>query len=237
MIYGAILGGGIGKRMGISTIPKQFLDLAGKPIIIHTIEKFLVSRCIDVLFVAVPREWLLYCRDIVDNHIKIKHTPICIVEGGGTRNESIFNIIGEIENKYGVKSNDVIMTHDAVRPFVPMRVIEENAVFVHETGACDTVIAATDTIIESFDGVLIKNIPDRKHLYQGQTPQTFYIDLLSDAYDKLSNEEKSGLTDACGICVMRGIPVRLVEGSVLNIKITTQEDLKIAESLINLIQE
>jgi D-ribitol-5-phosphate cytidylyltransferase len=232
MIFGAILAGGLGKRMGSAGTPKQFLDLAGKPIIIHTIEKFLLCRKIDVLFVAVPYDWLLYSRDVIDKYIPDHEKEICILEGGSTRNETIMNVISRIKENYKITDNDIIVTHDAVRPFVPARVIDENILAVIETGACDTVIPATDTIIQSKDGAYIIDIPERKSLYQGQTPQSFKINLISNAYLNIPEEERNKLTDACGILVFRGIPVKLVLGSILNIKITTQDDLLFAESLV-----
>ena len=126
----------------------------------------------------------------------------------------------------------MIVTHDSVRPFLTHRIIEENIAAAQQYGACDTVIPATDTIVEG-DGTAITAIPDRRKMYQGQTPQSFKAKLLRDAYDSLSAEEKDILTDAAKILVMKGKEVRLVQGETFNIKITYPYDLKIARSLLD----
>ena len=155
-----------------------------------------------------------------------------VIEGGNTRNETIMNSIAYIE-KLGKLNNDtIIVTHDSVRPFVTHRILEENIRYAMEVGACDTVIPATDTIVESKDHTLISAIPDRSVMYQGQTPQSFKAVKLRDLYNGLTAEEKSILTDACKIMVIKGEKVRLVEGEVSNIKITYPYDLRVAEALL-----
>ena len=126
----------------------------------------------------------------------------------------------------------IILTHDSVRPFVTHRIIEENIRYAQEYGACDTAVAATDTIVQSEDGKVISSVPDRSKMYQGQTPQTFRAKKLKDLYYSLSDEEKGILTDASKIFVMKGEKVHLVQGEVFNIKITYPYDLRVAESLI-----
>ena len=124
------------------------------------------------------------------------------------------------------------MTHDAVRPFVSLRIIEENVAAAREHGACDTVIPATDTIVESLDGTTISAIPNRSALYQGQTPQSFNMAELKRTLESLTEEERAILTDACKAFVLRGKPVALVRGDVENMKITYPQDLRIAEALL-----
>lgn len=152
--------------------------------------------------------------------------------GGKDRNSTIFNIIRHIKENYGVNGDDIVVTHDSVRPFVTSRIIEENIDAALDFGACDTVISATDTIVVSENGGTITNIPNRKFMYQGQTPQSFKINLLFDLYNDLSDEEKAVLTDACKICVVRNYPVHLVAGEVSNMKITTVTDYKIAMAMV-----
>ena len=124
------------------------------------------------------------------------------------------------------------MTHDSVRPFLTHRIIEENIRYAKEYGACDTVIPATDTIVESRDQQLITSIPDRATMYQGQTPQSFKAKHLRTLYESLSVEEKGILTDACKILVIKGEKVHLVEGEESNIKITYPYDMRVAEALL-----
>ncbi|MCG7338020.1 D-ribitol-5-phosphate cytidylyltransferase [Staphylococcus sp. ACRSN] len=231
MIYAGILAGGIGSRMGNVPLPKQFLDLDGKPILVHTVEKFLLTNEFDKIYIATPQKWISHTRDTL-NKFGIDDERINIVQGGSDRNETIMNIISSIETTFGITDEDVIVTHDAVRPFLTRRIIKENIDQVLQQGAVDTVISATDTIITSNDGESIQSIPVRSEMYQGQTPQSFNINLLRTNYNKLSATDKKILTDACKILVVSGEKVKLVNGELYNIKITTPYDLKVANSII-----
>ena len=231
MIYAEILAGGKGTRMGNINMPKQFLTLNNKPIIIHTIEKFILNDRFDKILVVTPSEWINYTKDIIRKHIGENH-PIIVVEGGKDRNESIMSGIRHISDNFGLNDDDIIVTHDAVRPFLTHRIIEENIDSALESGAVDTVGSAVDTIIESEDGVYISNIPKRDNMYQGQTPQSFSIKKLVELYNSLSEEQKSILTDACKIFTLYGEKVKIVKGEVFNIKITTPFDLKVANAMI-----
>ena len=230
-IYGVVLAGGIGSRMGNVEKPKQFMEIGGKPIIVHTIEKFVVNSEFERIIVLSPRQWINYTQDVIRKYIPMKDR-IDVIEGGETRNETIMNAIRHIESTYGMDEDTVIVTHDSVRPFVTCRILEDNIRMAQKTGACDTVIPATDTIVASADHKQITNIPDRTQMYQGQTPQSFKAKKLRDVYMALTEEEKAILTDACKILVLKGEQVSLVTGEVSNIKITYPHDLRVAESLL-----
>ncbi|MCD8826572.1 D-ribitol-5-phosphate cytidylyltransferase [Staphylococcus gallinarum] len=231
MIYAGILAGGIGSRMGNVPLPKQFLDLDGKPIIIHTVEKFLLTSDFDKIFIATPQKWISHTKDTL-RKFDITDSRIEIVEGGSDRNETIMNIINAIEVINPINDDDIIVTHDAVRPFLTNRIIKENIKHALDSGAVDTVIPAIDTIISSKDESFIENIPVRSEMYQGQTPQSFNIKLLKNTYNNLSAEDKNVLTDACKILIVANKPVKIVMGELYNIKITTPYDLKVANSII-----
>ncbi|MBR2578887.1 MAG: 2-C-methyl-D-erythritol 4-phosphate cytidylyltransferase, partial [Clostridia bacterium] len=233
MIFGAIVAGGVGNRMNLSGLPKQFLPLgeSKKPIIIHTLEKFLMCEKFDYIYLGVHKDWTQYAEELIEKY-NLKSEKIVIVAGGADRNSTIFNIIDAIEKQHGVSDGDVIVTHDAVRPFLTLRMINENIEAAKRCGACDTVIPAVDTIVESKSGKEITAIPNRKYLYQGQTPQSFDIKKLKKLYLDLSGEEKSRMTDACGVFAIRNEPVELVMGDTFNIKITTVSDYKIAEAIL-----
>lgn len=231
MIFAAILAGGDGNRMGEIDKPKQFLKLGNKPIIIQTVEKFSLNSKIDEIIVLVHRYWLSHTKDLIDQYFP-NSSNIVVIEAGELRNDTIMNAISYIEENFEIDENDIILTHDSVRPFVTHRIIMENIEKTFEVGACDTVIPATDTIVVSEDHGLISNIPNRNCMYQGQTPQTFKILNLKEAYEKLSDEEKSTLTDAAKIFVLNGEDVAIVKGEVFNIKITYPYDLKVANSII-----
>lgn len=230
-IFGVILAGGIGSRMGNVEKPKQFMEIGNKPIIIHTIEKFVVNPAFERIIVLSPRQWIKYTQDMVKKYISL-NDKIDVIEGGSTRNETVMNSIRHIEDTYGLDDDTIIVTHDSVRPFVTHRILEDNIRFAREAGACDTVIPATDTIVESQDNTNISSIPDRSKMYQGQTPQSFRAKKLRDVYYALTEQEKEILTDACKILVLKGEKVHLVDGEVFNIKITYPHDLRVAESLL-----
>ncbi len=230
MIFAVILAGGTGSRMGSTDMPKQFLEIKGKPILNHTIEKFLPNPQFEKIIVLSPRAWIGHTKEIIRKYTGMSDR-IAVIEGGSTRNETIMNAIAYIDKNDMLDDDTVIVTHDSVRPFVTHRIIEENIAAAREFGACDTVIPATDTIVEG-DGTAITSIPDRRKMYQGQTPQSFKAKLLRDAYSALSADEKEILTDAAKILVMKGMQVRLVQGETYNIKITYPYDLKIARSLL-----
>ena len=232
MIFGAILAAGIGSRMNISDMPKQFLPLGDKPIIIHTIEKFLLCDKIDKIYVGVSPKWILHTKDLLKKYC-IDTDKVIITEGGSDRNGTIINIINKIESDYGEDKNHIIVTHDSVRPFVTLRIIEDNINAAISNKACDTVVSAIDTIVVSNNNDVISDIPNRKYMYQGQTPQSFNMSMLKELYNDLSDDEKSILTDACKICVVRNVPVKLVEGEISNMKITTVSDYKMAQAMIN----
>lgn len=230
-VYGVILAGGQGTRMGNSDKPKQFLSVGGKPVIIHTIEKFIVNSRFAEIIVLVPKSWLAYTKDIVKKYIS-DFSKIAVIEGGNIRNETIMKSVDYIERQGKLEDDTIIITHDSVRPFVTYRIIEENIRYAEECGACDTVIPASDTIVESRDGSFISGIPERKIMYQGQTPQSFKAKKLREIYESLTQEERAVLTDACKIYVLKNEPVHLVEGDVSNIKITYPHDLRVAEAIL-----
>lgn len=234
MIFGAILAGGTGSRMGLTNMPKQFLELGDKPIIIHTLQKFLLNLRFDVIYLGIHENWTGYMEDLIEKYIVDEENKkrIKIISGGADRNSTIMNIVEDIEKNYTLNNEDIIVTHDAVRPFITSRILEENIEMSLKYGACDTVIPAIDTIVVSENNKIIKEIPNRQYMYQGQTPQSFKILELKKLYNELSKEEKGILTDACKIFVIKGKEVHLVRGEISNLKITTQEDYKIAQAMI-----
>lgn len=232
MIYAVIAAGGIGSRMGNAEKPKQYITLKDKPIIAHTVEKFYVNDCFKKIIILCPEQWVNHTKSIIKKHLR-EDERVVVIQGGSTRNETIMNAIKFIEETDGLDDDTIIVTHDAVRPFVSARIITENIEAALKYGATDTVVPATDTIVESQNGAVISNIPDRSKLYQGQTPQSFKAKLLKDLYYSLTEEEKDILTDACKIFSMKGHDVHLIDGEVHNIKITYPYDLRVAKALLD----
>ncbi|WP_432645462.1 IspD/TarI family cytidylyltransferase [Methanobrevibacter sp.] len=235
MIFTAILAGGIGSRMGGTDTPKQFLTLGDKPVIIHTIEKFVINDKIDKIIVLTPKNFINHTNHLIDEYIQHKEN-IIVIEGGKTRNDTLMNGINYIDEHFGIDDDSIVITHDSVRPFVTHRIIEDNIDAARRYGACDTVIPASDTIVESINGKTIESIPVRDYYYQGQTPQSFNVKKLFNLINSLTEEESNILTDACKIFTLKDEDVYLVDGEVTNIKITYPYDLKLANTLLEDIQ-
>lgn len=229
MIFGVIVAGGVGKRLG-ADMPKQFLDLNGQPIIMHTLHAFLKCSSLEQIYMGVHPEWMEYMKTLVEQYVeKEEQQRVHLVPGGSERNDTIMNVIRQIEIDYGTDETHYIITQDGVRPFVSQRLITEHIQAVLKYDAVDTAIPAVDTIIVSMDGETITDIPERKYLYQSQTPQSFRMDLLKELYTELTEDEKRILTDACKVCTVRQVPVHIVLGDVSNMKITTTADFEIAK--------
>ena len=231
MNFALVLAGGNGSRMGNTKTPKQFMMLGDKPIIAHSVERFFVEPDFEKVIVLTPAAWVSSTKDIMRKYLP-DMTKIVVLEGGDTRNETLMNGIRYIEKEYSLDDDTIIVTHDAVRPFVTHRMIIENIEQAKLYGACDTCVPATDTIVASEDGKYISSIPERRKLYQGQTPQSFKAKRLKELYEQLTDEEKATLTDACKIFSIKGEKVAIVSGAQSNIKITYPYDLKVAGTLL-----
>ena len=230
--FAAILAGGSGSRMGNSERPKQFLMLGDKPIFVHTVEKIMLSQEFDAVLLLCPNIWLQQTKDMITKYAADFAQDVIVIEGGNTRSDTVENAIAHINQNFDVNKDTLLLTHDAVRPFLSQRIIKDNIESAAKYGACDTVIAATDTIVESTNGNTISVIPQRCNYYQGQTPQTFKLKMLEDLSGKLSVAEKVQLTDACKIFTSQGEDVALVQGDPSNIKITIPQDMRIARALM-----
>ena len=170
MIYAVIAAGGIGSRMGNVEKPKQYLKIKDKPIIAHTVEKFFVNDAFRKIIILTPAQWVNYTKELLAKYLP-QNDKVVVVKGGDTRNETIMNAVRYIEENDGLDDDTVIVTHDAVRPFVTARIIDENIRYALEYGATDTVVAATKTTKENENKQNNSNNPDHKMKYQGHTTQ------------------------------------------------------------------
>lgn len=231
MIYAIIAAGGIGSRMGNVEKPKQYLELNGVPVIAHTVSKFHGNEKFKKIIIACPNSWVGYTQDLMNKHFDFSD-KIQVISGGETRNDTLMNAIDFIEKTDGIDEQTIIVTHDAVRPFVSNEIIENNISAALIYGATGTFVPATDTIVKSEDGKLITTIPDRSELFNAQTPQCFNAKILKQVYENLTEEEKIILTDACKILTIKNHDVFMVDGASYNIKLTYPYDLKVAKVLI-----
>ena len=213
-----LLMGGEGRRFG-EGLPKQFHRLAGKPVFRHTLEAFLQAPWIDEIVLACHPDWI---------HL-IEGQGVRVVAGGATRQESSYRGLKGFRN--GV---DVVLIHDAVRPFVTQKILEENAKGAMKWGAVDTCIPTADTLVHAPGGEKIERIPLREELLRGQTPQSFKFDLILRAHEEARRLGEKNSSDDCRLVLELGEEIGVVKGDESNIKITTELDLFLAEQLFRL---
>lgn len=215
-----ILASGNGSRIKQSKIPKQFIKINNKPIVIHTLERFIYNKNIDKTIIICHPKWIDYLSNYINKHYS--NDNIFIVEGGKERNDSIANAIRFLDKKLNVKDDDVILTHDAVRMFVSDRIIIENIEMCKKYGAVTTAVPTIDTI-----GIIKNNkivdVPNRNDLVNIQTPQTFLFNILKYLY--LHNKIKNS-SDICKSLFDKKLKhINIVYGEYENFKITTNFDL------------
>jgi 2-C-methyl-D-erythritol 4-phosphate cytidylyltransferase len=216
--YAIIVAGGTGKRMGES-LPKQFLKLGGTPILIHTLQAFYTADPDIELILTLPQEEIQFWDELNiwhQNYIEHK-----VVPGGETRFHSVKNALEHV-------SSGLVAVHDGVRPFVSTNTIYDSFEQAREKKAVVTAVMMKDSVRQIDEQGGSRNI-DRNTLRMIQTPQTFDVELLKSAYDTSFN---SSFTDDASVVEAYGHSISLIDGHYQNIKITTPEDLIIAEALL-----
>jgi 2-C-methyl-D-erythritol 4-phosphate cytidylyltransferase len=213
---------GAGERMGAS-VSKQFLPLHGKPIIVHTLERFQMCAAVDEIIVAVHPSSRRQVEALVTEYRLSKATKI--VEGGRRRQDSVSNAIRHVEPRA-----DIVIVHDAVRPFVQQKIIVNSIEKAKSNSAAVVAVRVKDTIKVGNDKGEFERTLDRSVLWLAQTPQTFRKQLLIDAYEH-AGREKIDATDDASFVERLNVHPAIVEGSFDNIKITTPDDLEFAEVL------
>lgn len=220
--YAIIVAGGSGKRFG-SELPKQFLPIDDKPVLMRTIEKF-AQAGVNAIVVVLPQEhhelWLKMCHDV---KFPVSHT---IATGGATRFESVKNGIAAIDN---LTDNDVVAVHDGVRPLVSVELIERCYATATEKGSAIPVVSPIDSIRQVAEDGTSRQLL-RSSLRAVQTPQTFTAQWLRGAYEV---EESPLFTDDASVVESTGHQITLIDGESTNIKITHPIDLVVATQLIN----
>ncbi len=231
MNYVIILAAGFGTRIKNLTIPKQYYEINGIPIIMYTVKKFMDLNCFDYVYLTVDANYKDLMTQLLKKHIE-NYEQIKLVEGGKERIDSICNVIEFIENNNDVSDEDIIVVQDGVRPFVSNEIILNSIECAKEHGTCATSSPVNDTIFQSEDGDTVDNIPVRSTLFCGQSPDAFNLKNFIDMINGLSDEQKRSITGTSDICLFYNIPIKMIKGSNLNFKITTDADLKIAELLL-----
>jgi len=224
-ISAIIAAGGQGRRMN-SSISKQFLNLKGHPILYYTLNKFERMDQIDSIVLVTSAADIQYVQEMIINRYKFKKTQI--VGGGKERQDSVYNGLRKLSPQ-----TDIVVIHDGVRPFVTKQIIENSIAAAVEHKAVGVAVPVKDTIKVVDRDNIIKSTPDRSTLWAMQTPQTFRYDIIMNAYEKAMSEGYYG-TDDTVLVERLGFPVKIIEGAYENIKITTPEDIIIAEAFISL---
>ncbi len=224
-----ILAGGVGSRLGLEK-PKQFLKVAGKTVLEHTVDVFQKHKDIDEIFIVMHPEYIYEAQYFVNkNHwTKVKK----LLSGGNERYKSSLVAINACQNE-----DDKLIFHDAVRPLVSIRIIDNVIKALEKYDAVDVAVPATDTIIAlNKDKTFIDNIPNRNYLNKGQTPQAFKMGTIKKAYEIAIKDPEFQTTDDCGIVkkYLPDLPVYVVSGEERNVKLTYPEDIYLLDKLFQL---
>ena len=230
-----IFAGGRGERLNADSIPKQFIDIDEKPLIIHTLMNFQNHKEIDKIYIAILPEYSKHMENLVKSYgiDKVKG----IVNGGNSAQESIFNaLISALNENPG---DSVVLIHDGLRPILTDEVISRNIASVKEFGSAITCIPAHETVLVSKDGKTPDSVPFRREIYKGQAPQSFYLGEIVEAHEKIRKrpEKYKDMIDSCTIYHTLGRKTHLVEGNFGNIKVTTKEDVYILKGLLKMFKE
>lgn len=218
-----IFAGGIGSRMG-ANIPKQFLEVQGKPIIIHTLEKFEYHPEITKIYVACKEELIEDFKQMVKKFGITKIGPNGILAGGATGQDSIYNALSAAAKENS--GDSIVLIHDGVRPVIDEEVITRDIESVLEYGSAITCTKAFETPIISNDGETVSEMPPRNTSFTAQAPQCFYLQDILKAHNitREVNPSYEGIIDSCTLMHKLGKKVHIVEGNRDNIKVTTPED-------------
>ncbi|WP_274421374.1 2-C-methyl-D-erythritol 4-phosphate cytidylyltransferase [Blautia sp. XA-2221] len=221
-ITAIVLAAGRGKRMN-SKVQKQFLELGGKPVLYYSLNCFQQSPLVTDIILVTGAESVAFCKEeIVEKYgfTKVKK----VIPGGKERYDSVYEGLLSCEN------SDFVLIHDGARPFITQEILERGMTGVRETGACVIGMPSKDTVKVSDENGFVQETPERNLVWSVQTPQIFEYSLIRNAHEKIRCENMTGITDdAMVVERASGTKIRLVEGSYKNLKITTPEDLDIAE--------
>lgn len=222
MVSVIVLAGGRGKRMGAAT-SKQYIELNGKPILYYTLDKFKNNKFIDKIILVIPEDEIEYCKKEVLEKYNLKVDEL--VFGGKERQDSVYNGLKKAEG------SDIVLIHDGARPFISEKIISEGIKYAKIYKAVAPGVMPKDTIKVKDENSFSIDTPIRSSLVAVQTPQVFDYKMICECHEKVK-EQKIQVTDDTMVAELFGNKVYLYEGEYTNIKITTPEDLILAEYLV-----
>lgn len=222
-----IFAGGVGKRMQNSDMPKQFMEICGKPIIIHTLEVFEKTKNIDAIIVVCVKDWISYLEDLLKKFNIIKVAEI--VEGGSSGQMSIFNGVKTAYEKY--PHDSIALIHDGVRPFIDTDLINKNIENAKERGSSISSVYSTETFMIIDENKTVIEIPERSKSLIAKAPQTFILKKIYDIHIKAQKDGIFEAIDSATLMNTYNVPLSVVMTDYDNIKITTPKDIALAESI------
>ena len=231
MIYASILAAGTAEKDDKRTLPQPYTLLGSKPILIHTLEQFAISPKIDKIIIVANSDWVVYTQELVKKNIPFAK-EIHVIRGGENKNQSISMAAKYIEETWGVTEEDILLNHDAIRPFISQRIIEDNIAAGKRFSVANTVMPTVDTIVISEDKQTADSIPPKSRMYSEQTPQTFKLKQFLNTYYSLPEEMFEKENDSVRFMLNHGHEVYLVAGDYSNIKIVTAFDVEVANAFL-----
>ena len=225
-----IFAGGVGQRMNSKAKPKQFLEIHGKPIIVHTIEHFQKNNEIDAVCVVVVSDWVDYMLALVEKYHLTKTR--WVIPGGRTALESQYKGLKTIAEEAGTEDT-VVLIHDGVRPLINPELISDCISHVREHGSAVTVAPAIETIVQADKNNMIYSTVERSECFLARAPQCFYLKEIIDAHDRAMNEGVYNFVDSTSLMLHFGFKVHIVEGPAENIKVTNPADFYICRALLD----
>ena len=218
-----------------SPTPKQFLSLSGTPIFIHAVQTMLSEPRIAELWIGSNGDWLDLARQQIAEFCGAD-PRIHLCEGGADREGTLLNTLHALCEVNDVSDDDIVLIHDAVRPFATRRIIRDVIAEMEYCDVCNTVVPVNDTIVQSADGKQISGMPRRSELFAGQSPQGFRIRKLLHAFETLDAQTRKALTETTMVCFKSGMPIHIVQGEFYNFKITTPYDLQVASHILDFVE-
>lgn len=224
MNIACIAAAGFGTRMDLKVEDKQFLPLAGIPVIAHCVNAFDIEE-ISHIIIAVQKDNIEKTLKILEEFYP--NVNVFVIEGGASRNQTIAKMVNFATNTLKAKDDDFIITHDAVRPLVKKDIILQNIMKAKKYDCTGTAIGVVDSVYISNDKKEVFDTIDRYSIFLAQTPQTFKVSSYLKLASKLSREDFDGNMDTCSLFHKHGFKVGFVEGDKKNIKITVDEDYEL----------
>lgn len=230
MNYAILLAGGVGHRMNPEGIPKQYIEVNGKPVLVYTLERIESCPLVDRIIIVAAEEWHEPIKRWVSAYHITKYWTLALP--GETRQSSILNGLDACTGER-ICDDDIVVIHDAVRPLVPIELIEMCIQTAAQYGGCMPVLPMKDTVYESKDGTRISALLERRTLFTGQTPEAFRLLGYAKLNRSCSREELNSYQGSSQIAYHYGMEVHTIPGAEVNFKLTTPVDMERFQRICN----